>query len=124
MDRDSFTPAVIGALRRDAGLHENGDFRKIGDDLERLEGELPGGFPQLAIAMTFWDEWVEAASHDFADSGEGLGRDDWPRLARHIADRLEGHGEITEHAVLANFDIRRDETPPITKIKQHFKHKG
>jgi len=113
VDMDTVTPAereaariVASALRQDAAAHEAGDFQAIANRYDDVYAEvlplcsdLPG---MVATGFTFWDWWADARNHEW-QYYEGITRDDWPRLARHVADAVEAATPITDVVLMRHF---------------------
>ena len=99
---------VATALRRDADAHDAGAVDSVGESYDDVLAEvLPlwneaGG--TIGMAFRFWDAWVKARNNDWPNSS-GIAREDWPRLARHIAAALEMHNTVSE-PVLERFADR------------------
>ena len=98
---------VAAALRRDASAQEAGDFEAIAaryDDVYaevlELSDDLPG---EIGRSFTFWDEWCDARNHDWMYY-PGIAREDWPRLARHVADAVESGATITDPVLVRHFE--------------------
>jgi hypothetical protein len=97
---------LAAALRRDAILHESGQFDAIGEGYDDAEGEL---LPleerrerDVGIAFSFWDGWIDARNHDW-QCYDGIAQNDWPILARAIAASLEEPSSINDSRVLKHF---------------------
>jgi hypothetical protein len=104
----------IDGLTSDAIAHESGRYEDVGAGFDDLDAELPRNqeaeFDKLFIALNFWDGWIDARNHDWKYY-EGIGRSDWPRMARTIVANLSEDLEIRDPLVLAHFDFRqRDES--------------
>lgn len=97
------------ALERDIERHNTGQFDEIGSEYDQVEGDtLP--FRDLAsatyhLAFSFWDGWVDASDHDWLYY-DGIGRDDWPRLAQRIVAALREGTEISDPLLLRYFGPR------------------
>ena len=98
--------ALVLRLRQDAAAHEAERYDAVGRDFDRVEHHFPhGAAPELLrlhVALTFWDAWIDARNHGWPRGPIAL--DAWPRHARAVADDLEAEREITDAAVLAQFD--------------------
>lgn len=82
---------LAAALEREAERHEDGLFHEIGTEydpvlLETLPFEDRAS-PGFHFAYRFWDGWVAASNHEWLYY-DGVGRDDWPRLAREVVASL------------------------------------
>jgi hypothetical protein len=99
--------AIVAEVRRDAAAHEAGQFDAVGRRFDAVEHRFPIGVaPELGklhIALAFWDGWVHARNHGWP-SGP-IGAEEWPQLARSVADDIEADREISAAKVLKHFDI-------------------
>ena len=118
---DAATRLMIEVLRVSSALHKEGKFGELDRMFHELEGVLPGGKHQVIIAWEFYMGWVDASNHNFLVNYEGIAKDDWPRLAQHLADRLVANGEITDPLILSHFDYRRPRTPLLQNLKRLFR---
>jgi hypothetical protein len=66
--------------------------------------EIDAGLPRdssdpkwkkLFVALTFWDSWIDASNHEWRYY-EPLKADDWPRLARSIAEDLRNDHDLKD----------------------------
>ena len=82
---------------------------EIGASFDEFDANLPrDAKPELSglhVALRFWDEWVYARDHDWRTPAPAR-RDEWPQLARYIADALEADEDVTDPAVLSRFEAR------------------
>ena len=108
------TREMIKALLQAAAAHEAGRLAliEIPASYDLLDFGLPRGegpefdrFDKLLIALEFWGGWIDSRNHNW-QYYDGIGADDWPRLARKIVADLEADREITDGVVLARFDFR------------------
>lgn len=99
--------ALVSHLRLDADAHEAAQYDAIGRRFDWLEHRFPRGtapeLGRLHIALTFWDGWAHARNHSWPPGPIGLA--EWPRLARAVAEDLTADRDITDDAVLSNFDL-------------------
>lgn len=97
---------AIVALRVEADAQEHGQPERVGDGFEAYDRNLPRAsgpeFDKLHIALRFWDEWIYARDHGWRTPVPAP-REEWPRLARRIAQRLEADEDVTDPAVLSRF---------------------
>jgi hypothetical protein len=107
-------------LESDAALHEQGRFTELGKHYDEVDYARPRCSDQLAIAGNFYDFWISERNHEFAGYAQGIAKDDWPRLARYIADRLTTEEEIADPLILSHFDPR-PRTPLLTSLKRLFR---
>ncbi len=101
--------ALVAELRRDAAAHEAGAYDEVGRRFDAVERHFPHGtapeLGRLHIALTFWDGWVDARNHGWPRGP--VSQQDWPMLARRVADDLEADREISDPTVLSRFDLVR-----------------
>ena len=104
------TKMLIDALRADATKHECGILSELGCEFEAME-EYRSTHPDLqtdrnfGIAYTFWDSWIDQVRHGFAQNFySGILPDDWPILAREIANCLEAETSIESAVLVKYFD--------------------
>lgn len=97
---------LAAALRQDAAAHEAGTFAAIAERYDDVLAQvlplcetLPDGVSQ---GFTFWDGWADARNHEWMYY-EGIGRDDWPGLARLVADAVESDVGFTDPRLLRHF---------------------
>jgi hypothetical protein len=99
--------SLVSNLRLDADAHDAGQFDAVGRRFDWLEHRFPRGtapeLGRLHIALTFWDGWIHARNHGWPPSPIRV--DDWPALARSVADDLSADLEISNATVLENFDF-------------------
>jgi hypothetical protein len=99
--------SLVSNLRLDAEAHEAGQYDAVGRRFDWLEHRFPRGtapeLGRLHIALTFWDGWVHARNHGWPPGPIAL--DEWPRLARAVAADLTADRDITDDAILSNFDL-------------------
>jgi hypothetical protein len=99
--------SLVSNLRLDADAHEGNQFDAVGRRFDWLEHRFPRGtapeLRKLHIALTFWDGWVHARNHGWPPGPISV--DDWPALARSVADDLSVDDEITNPKVLEHFDF-------------------
>ncbi|MFL5614910.1 MAG: hypothetical protein ACJ796_14700 [Gemmatimonadaceae bacterium] len=99
--------ALVKELRANALDHEAQRYDAIGRRFDRLEHEFPiGTAPELGrlhIALAFWDGWIDARNNGWPR--EIIKEDDWPTLARSVADDLAADRDISNKTVLARFDL-------------------
>ena len=119
-DRES---AVAGLLRC-ADAHEAGDFRAIEREFDAFEASLAQDASAIVddvlLAFGFWDAWADSSNHDW-QYHEPIRRDDWPHLAREVAESLRSGAPIV-NPVLAQFA-----NPPVqrswwSRLLGRFKH--
>jgi len=100
---------LIEALRRDALRQEEGRLVEVGKEFDAVEEYRSNNRDEpvsidLAIALTFWDAWVDQVHHGFQQNFyQGIGESDWAALAREIAGQLEGREPISNVLILKHF---------------------
>lgn len=99
--------SLVANLRLDADAHEAGQFDAVGRRFDWLEHRFPRGtapeLGRLHIALTFWDGWIHSRNHGWPPGPIKV--DEWPGLARSVADDLSADREVSNPKVLENFDI-------------------
>jgi hypothetical protein len=99
--------ALVTQLRQDAAAHETEQYDAVGRRFDALEHRFPRGtapeLGRLHIALTFWDGWVHARNHGWPPGPIKI--DEWPRLARTVADELAADRDIRDSKVLTHFNL-------------------
>ena len=102
----SASPIIADALTNDAKAHVAGRFDEIGLQYDDVCAEtLPSSRPAtrtVAIALAFWDGWIDSRNHDW-QYYPGIEHQDWPPLANEIAAALRSGDEITNPTLLRLF---------------------
>jgi hypothetical protein len=98
---------LVNELRSNALDHEAERYDAIGRRFDRLEHEFPvGTAPELGrlhIALAFWDGWIDARNNGWPRST--IKENEWPGLARAVADDLAADHDISNPVVLSRFDL-------------------
>ena len=98
---------LASALRRDATAQEAGNSEAIANRYDDVYAEvlaLCSDLPDMVSrGFTFWDWWADARNHDWKYY-DGIARNDWPRLARHVADAVEAAAPITDPVLVRHFE--------------------
>lgn len=98
---------LVQELRTNASDHEAGRYDTIGRRFDRLEHEFPvGTAPELGrlhIALAFWDGWIDARNNGWPRGA--IAENDWPALARTVADDLAADRDIQNPLVRSRFDL-------------------
>ena len=93
---------VAAALEAEATLQESGGVERLGEAYEPTYArarEIDQNYGEaIAFAFTFWDEWTDAARHDW-QFHDPLTRADWPRFARDIAAAVR-QGRVPDNEFL------------------------
>jgi len=99
--------SLVLNLRLDSTAHEAGQYDAVGRRFDWLEHRFPRGtapeLGRLHIALTFWDGWIHSRNHGWPPGPINL--EEWPKLARSVADDLAADHEISNAKVLENFDF-------------------
>jgi hypothetical protein len=99
---------LISSLRRDAVLHQSGEYESVGRDYDSFDALVPRDETitdrNFWIALRFWDSWSDQCRHGFGQNFyRGIVEKTWPMLANEIASCLETGNEITNKLVIENF---------------------
>jgi len=98
---------LIAELRANAADHEAERYDAIGRRFDRVEHDFPTGtapeLGRLHVALTFWDGWIDARNNGWPRGPIGL--QEWPILARRVADDLEHDRDVSDALVLSRFDL-------------------
>jgi hypothetical protein len=99
---------LANALDAEAHLQETGGGRQLGDAFDPTLAQVleTGSDADEAVdfGFAFWDEWVDAANHDW-QFHDPLTERDWPRFAREVAAAVR-QGRLPDNEVLVD-QIRR-----------------
>lgn len=117
--------ALMKALQKDACYHEQGLFNRVGEDFDKLDGEIPRTIhdKHFWIAFTFWECWVDQCNHGFYQQFyDGIGKEDWPVFAREIAQCLERQEVILNPVVLQQFDLSSQGPGFFERLRNWIKH--
>ncbi|MGQ0658681.1 MAG: hypothetical protein ACT4NU_11420 [Chromatiales bacterium] len=105
---DAIRERFAALLRRDAALHRQGQFQKLGADFMALQSQLRHGgderYRKLLVALSFWDAWILGRNTDWLENCH-VEVDAWPRLADVVAADLEADCDITDSDVIKAFDL-------------------
>lgn len=117
---------LIEQLTRDIESHNRGDVRKIGENFDVYDQNLPRDsgqeFKKLFIALNFWDLWQFARDHEWRYV-KGVSQSDWPRFAEMIISDIREDKEITSNIILEHFDLKPS-LGIIARIKSIFKNRA
>lgn len=109
---------LASALERDAEDHERGKFENIGMRYDDVENEIlplqDTSEPVFALALRFWEDWCDAANHEWKFH-KPIEQADWPRMARLIAASLKEGILPTDQLVLEEF-LPRPKVPFAMRI--------
>lgn len=101
--RDTIAAQLLG----DAAAHDAERYDSIGRRFDSIEHTFPRGtdpaFASLRIALTFWDAWIDARNYGWRTT-VGIQQQDWPLLARSIAEDLTSDRDIMDERVRRRFD--------------------
>ena len=117
---DDIGTRLADAIEAAANAHDSGDLRNIDDGYDELEPIAFGHEdPDVRLAMSFWDGWVDSRNHDWLFY-EPITESDWPQFARHVASSLRSGTPISDPVVVKRFE----ELPPLReRLKARFKRK-
>jgi hypothetical protein len=97
---------LAAALLDDAAAHESGAHDRIAMGYDDVYAQL---LPiqdlrvrRFSIAFHFWDGWCDARNHKWLVT-PGILETDWPKLARHIAERLRRGEDATDPRLIERF---------------------
>jgi hypothetical protein len=102
MAQSSISQRLAACLLRDAELHDTAPD-ELGGEFDELDATAPRDDPDMAVAIAFWDAWIDERNHGFPGHYEGISIEDWPVLARHIATSLTTGQTISEPRIQQNF---------------------
>jgi hypothetical protein len=100
---------MVRCLERAAALEEQ-RANELSSEFDIVDAAVPRREPALEVAIAFWDAWLDERQHGFPGNFEGIGRADWPTLARSIARALATASAIDEPSIQKNFALRRCST--------------
>ena len=112
---------LASALEHDARAHESGHYEAIGNRLDEVYDEIlplqSSSDTMFAVTLRFWYDWIDASSHDWKYQGP-INKEQWPQLAREIADGLRS-GYMPENNIITESFM----PPPglWERIKRYFK---
>ena len=100
---------LAAALIEDAVHHEQERYAEIATKCDDVHSQLSSIMDpwdrRYSIAIDFWDGWGDARNHEWLYY-EPIRREDWPRLARHIAAHLRRGEAASDPIVLEQFDLK------------------
>jgi len=100
------TEILATAIEKDALNHESGKYSKIGLSWDEVYGQLLPiediDQPMYGIAFRFWDDWCDAANHNW-QYHKPIKSNEWPNLAREIAADLRSGIVSTNPIIIDNF---------------------
>src|SRR5262245_12180527 len=86
---------MASALEDAAAAQEQGERLRVGEAYNRISAQIVEADSRyddaVAFALTFWDEWADAANHDWRYH-DTLSPADWPRFARQVAHEVRRAG--------------------------------
>ncbi len=97
---------LAGALEREADAHDAGEFANTEARMEAVRrkvatfNDIPR--PVYKLAMRFWKAWAREARFDW-NHYEPISKDDWPRMARTIAESVRTGHLPNDKAILKHF---------------------
>lgn len=105
IDQEKARNLILRRLKRDKNFHERAEFDKMGETHDDFDREFPKGYPDLMIAWTFWDSWMDERKQGFPNLYSGISKDTWPQLAGQVIEQLERKAPISNPLILTHFDF-------------------
>ncbi len=100
--REQAKAFLIQHLTADAEHHDFGRFFRIGEDVDKLDANLPSDagprFDKFHTALTFWKAWQVARDNDWQQDHQ-ITPAQWPTFARTIIADLMMDREIQNEVV-------------------------
>ncbi len=97
---------LADALEQDAQAQEAGKVDAIGLRWDDVYAEIlpiqDTSEPIFAMAMRFWDDWCDASSHEWRYH-EPITNEQWPQLARELANCLRAGSMPTNQIIIESF---------------------
>ncbi len=116
---------IANAIENAVKLHNEGRFASIGHAFEKTEvqvsGLVPDFDPLTSLSLRFWDEWADAANHDWKYHGE-IGKKDWPLYAQVIISALR-QGKYPEDSHIVNQFGPKPGRSLLQRLKDQFTRK-
>ena len=115
---------LAAALEEDAKNHDSEKYSAIGLNWDNIYGEIlpiEDDFetPLYGMSFRFWDDWSDASNHDWMYH-EPISKEDWPYLARELAQCLRDKKMPENTMLLNNFKVQ-PRKPFFDKIKDAFR---
>jgi hypothetical protein len=120
-DSEEVLQVLIAAIEKDIRAHESGDFEDISMGYDDVLGELLPFHDKndvVGIALEFWDCWGDASRHEWRHY-DGIGKDDWPALARSIIESIRVN-RMPENQLIIEHFAPRPRTPWIERLRRFF----
>ena len=121
-DYENSRSLILKRLKRDQQFHRQGQYEKMGESYDDFDEKFPTDFPDLMIAWTFWDAWIDERNQEFPNLYSGITKKDWPDLAQYIIDQLEKKQPVIHPILLQNFDFAQKPTW-FDKLRSFFQFK-
>lgn len=111
--KDQLRERVADALELASQAHRAGRHRELTKIFAEVDvpDSQSDGSGTVAIALNFFDGWVDASNHDWLHY-DGISQNDWPQLADTIATALRSGEMVSDPRVLEYFDLQRSQRPP------------
>ncbi|MFH2047046.1 MAG: hypothetical protein ABIK92_18105 [Pseudomonadota bacterium] len=98
---------LASALEQDASDQESGKIKDLGMRYDEVENQLLPieediNKPIYGLAFIFWDDWCDAANHEW-QYHEPIKPNEWPIFAREIAASLRAGVLPTNPKIIENF---------------------
>jgi hypothetical protein len=110
------------ALESDAQQQEHGTLNDIELHIKSVQqkvmpmNDIPR--PIYKLAMRFWQEWAKASRQDWHHKG-AISENDWPAMARTIAQHVRTGSLPNDKLILENF-VRRGSSMPWKDLSRLF----
>jgi hypothetical protein len=109
-DYDTARSEVQASLIRCAAAHGSADFHAIEVEHTKIDTNLPRSadlrFDPLHAALNLLDAWIDSSNHEWRYY-EGIGRDDWPKLALALAADISQNLTISNPLLIKHFAKRQ-----------------
>src|SRR5262245_43841954 len=93
---------MASALEAEATLQERGSIRKLGSNYDPTYArilEVNARYDEsIGFAFTFWDNWLDAANHEWKYH-EPISEREWPNFGREVAAAVR-RGELPANQFL------------------------
>lgn len=113
---------MIDTLLQKAEAHENEQFEEVKNGFEEMDQKLPRNegseYGKVFVAFHFWDGWIDSINHNWQEYYQGIGKSDWPKLAKSLAHTLENDEETSEEIIKEHFDFRNQPPNLFERIKR------
>jgi hypothetical protein len=105
---DTLRSYLARVLMREVYLADSHRASELGADFNEIEHDTPRlhhtRWQKLHVALGFWASWIVEAEQGFP-SNSSVSRDDWPRLARMVAEDLQHNRDVSHPQIRAIADL-------------------